>query len=320
LSISRASVKCQRITPTETETFSECLVPNCGISNVGVVVVLVGVMVDAGLLVAGHDVGGGGENFADDAVVERRVGLLQALRHLHPQRVAELYPFPDIPRVEEVVAAEGVLVLVGGLERLDRGLDLGVNLLVHRCPVDALLVEVVARGADSLALRAEGLCDRSRAIGVQNSPLLVVKKDLGDGFHVGIALGVILLRDDRVYEVVKAQTVGAVVVAVGRAVRLRMLARLIYSHIRTNCRAAGGDKVLHVDHHSAVLPGQVRAALVGEVHRGSGEHVAGVCRPQLLRVGVEFLVLIQAAGEHHRQDNPRENISCCFHLFFHLIV
>ena len=30
----RARVKCQRMTPTETETLSECLVPNCGISRV----------------------------------------------------------------------------------------------------------------------------------------------------------------------------------------------------------------------------------------------------------------------------------------------
>ncbi len=28
------AVKCHRTTPTETETFSECLVPNCGISRV----------------------------------------------------------------------------------------------------------------------------------------------------------------------------------------------------------------------------------------------------------------------------------------------
>ena len=255
-----------------------------------------------------------------NAVVERGIGLLQTLRHLHPQRVAELYPFLDISGVEEVVAAEGILALVGGLERLHRSLDLGVYLLVHRCPVDALLIEVVARGLVSIALRAKRLRDRSRPIGVKHPPLLVVEKNLRDGFHVGIALGVILLRDNHVYEVVKTQTVGAVVVAVGRTIRLWMFVRLGRRDIIAGGGSACGDKVLHVDHHTAVLSGQMRAALVGEVHRGSGEHVAWVSRCQLLRVGVKLLVLIQTTGQHHRQENPRENISYCFHYFFHLIV
>ena len=49
------------------------------------VVVVVRVLVDAGLVVAGNEVAAGCQHFADNAFIERFVCFLQTLCHLHTQ-------------------------------------------------------------------------------------------------------------------------------------------------------------------------------------------------------------------------------------------
>ena len=172
-------------------------------------------IIDARFFIVADNVIGRSKNFVDYTVIEISVGQFKTLSHLYTQSITELNPFGYITFIEEVVITKRILIIVGCFQCFYSRFYLSVYLLIHRCSVYRLLIQVVSRSTYSFRLCLESFSKWSGTISIEHKPLFIVQQDFSDRSYVSITFWLSLQWNNIVYQIIQSQSKASVAISIG---------------------------------------------------------------------------------------------------------